>query len=93
MHEDKHRGLPQGDTIILGECNQACPNYPKQVCISLQYSHKIMGNEVDFLPADKPKSFLQDDNITLGVHNQTSPKYQKQPVHKIFAISKGQHEG
>ena len=52
-----------------------------------------MGNEVDFLPADKPKSFLQDDNITLGVHNQTSPKYQKQPVHKIFAISKGQYEG
>ena len=48
-----------------------------------------MGNEVDFLPADKPKNFLQDDSINLSVGNQTGPKYQKQPVHKIFPISEG----
>ena len=52
-----------------------------------------MGDEVDFLPADKPKSFLQDDSIILGVRSQAGPKYQKQPVHKIFAIPQGIHEG
>ena len=31
--------------------------------------------------------------ITLGVHGQTGQKYYKQPVRKIFAISKGKHEG
>ena len=36
-----------------------------------------MGNEVDFLRADKHKSFLQADGITLGVHSQTCPKYPK----------------
>ena len=29
-----------------------------------------MGDEVDFLPADKHESFLQDDNMTLGVYSQ-----------------------
>ena len=29
-----------------------------------------MGDEVDFLSADKYKSFLQDDGITYGVHSQ-----------------------
>ena len=52
-----------------------------------------MGDEVDFSPADKRKSFLQDYSIILGVHSQTGPKYQKQPVHKIFPISQGKHEG
>ena len=28
-HADKHRSLPQVDTINLGVCNQACPKYPK----------------------------------------------------------------
>ena len=46
-----------------------------------------MGDEVDFLPVDKPKRFIQDDSITLGAHSHTDPMYQKQPVHKIFAIS------
>ena len=75
LHADKHRDLLQGDTIILGECNQACPKYPKSVCISLQYLHKSMGDEDDFMPVDKPKSFLQDDGITLGVRSQTGPNY------------------
>ena len=58
--------------------SQPCPNYPKQeVCISLEYLQKNMGEEVDFLPADKYKRFLQDDSITLGVHNQACPKYPK----------------
>ena len=51
-----------------------------------------MGDEVDFLPADKHKSFLQDDSINLGVRTQTCPKCRKQQVHSIFAISKGKHE-
>ena len=29
----------------------------------MQYLHKIIGDEVDFLPADKHKSVLQDDSI------------------------------
>ena len=52
-----------------------------------------MGNEVEFLPADKHKSFLQDGSITLGVSSQTGPKYQQQPVYNIFAISHGKYEG
>ena len=52
-----------------------------------------MGDEVEFLPADKHKSFLQDGSITLGVSSQTGPKCQKQPVYNIFAISQGKHEG
>ena len=63
----------KGDSIILGGCNQACPKYPKQVCKSLQYLHKNMGDEVDLLPADKHNNFLQDDSITLGVRSQTGP--------------------
>ena len=47
-----------------------------------------MGDEVEFLPADKHKRFLQDGNITLAVINQTGPKYQKQSV----AISQGKHK-
>ena len=35
-----------------------------------------MGDEVNFLPADKDKSFLQDDSITLDVHTQACPSTQ-----------------
>ena len=42
-----------------------------------------MGNEVDFLPADKHKSFLQVDNITLDVQSQSSQSIQNNK----FAIS------
>ena len=52
-----------------------------------------MGDEVEFLPADKHKSFLQDGSITLGVISQTGRKYQKQSVYNIFAISQGKNEG
>ena len=51
-----------------------------------------MGDEVEFLPADKHKSFLQDGSITLGVRGQTGPKYQKQSVYNIFATCQGKHE-
>ena len=34
-----------------------------------------MGDEVDFLAADKHKSFLHVDNIAPGVHSQACPKY------------------
>ena len=52
-----------------------------------------MGDEVEFLPADKHKSFWQDSSITLRVISQTGPKYQKQSVYNIFTISQGKHEG
>ena len=39
----------------------------KFVC--LLYLQKSMGDEVDFLLADKHKNFLYDDSITLGVHS------------------------
>ena len=35
-----------------------------------------MGDNVDFLHADKHESFLEDDSITLGVHSQTSQNTQ-----------------
>ena len=44
----------QVGTIILGVHDQVCWKYPKQeVCISLQYLHRNLGNEIHFLPADK----------------------------------------
>ena len=46
-----------------------------------------MGDEVDFLPADKHKRFLQDDSTVLRVHNHTCPKYPKQKVCNIFALN------
>ena len=52
-----------------------------------------MGDEVEFLSADKYKSFLQDDSITLGVRSQTGRKYQMQLIYNIFATSQGKHEG
>ena len=52
-----------------------------------------MGDNVDFLPADKNRSFQQDDSITLDVCNQTCPKHQKQQVYSIFAISQEKCEG
>ena len=50
---------------------------PKVTKISFHifvYLHKSMGDEAEFLPADKNKSFQQDDSITLGVPSHTSPK-------------------
>ena len=90
----KHWSLLQGNTIIFGVGNQACPKYPKQkVCMSLQYLQKSMGDEVDFLSADKHESFLQIDSITLGVHSQACPKYPRQQVHNNFAVSQGKCGG
>ena len=51
-----------------------------------------MGDEVEFLRADKRKSFLQNGSIALGVIRQTVPKYQIQSVYNIVAISQGKHE-
>ena len=52
-----------------------------------------MGDEVDFLPADKRESFLQVDSINLGVRSQAYPKYPKQQVYNICVISQGKCEG
>ena len=90
LHVDKHWSLQQGDTIILGECNQACPKYSKKVWISLHYLHKSMRDKAEFFPAYKHKSFLKDGSITLGVISQTD---QKQSIYDIFAISQGKYKG
>ena len=91
-HTNKHRSLLQGDTIIFGVCNKACPKNPKQeVCISLQYLQKSMGFEVDFLSANEHESFLQVESITLGLRSQACPKYAKQ-VYNIFVISQGKRK-
>ena len=52
-----------------------------------------MGDEVEFLPADKHKRFPQNGSIILGVISQTGSKYQKLSVYNIFAISQGKPEG
>ena len=66
------------ETIILSVCIQACSKYPKkQVCISLHYLQKNVGDEVEFLPADKHDIFLQVDSINLDVCCQACPKYPK----------------
>ena len=51
-----------------------------------------MGDEVDFLLADKHKSFLQVDSATLGACSQVCPKYPKY-VSSILVISQEKHEG
>ena len=51
-----------------------------------------MGDEVDFVPADKQESFIQFDGITLSVQGQACPKYQKQ-VYNILAITQQKREG
>ena len=53
------------------------PKVLKISFIFLQYMQKNMGDEVDFLSADKHKSFLQVHSITLDVCSQACPKYQK----------------
>ena len=52
-----------------------------------------MGDEVDYLPANKQKGFLQVDSITLSLFSQACPKYPKQLVYNIFVISQGKYEG
>ena len=58
-----------------------------------QYFQKSMGDEVDFLSADKDESFVQVDSITLGVRSQAWPKYPKQQVYRIFATSQAKRDG
>ena len=52
-----------------------------------------MGNEVDFLPADKQDNFLEVHSIILCVYSQKCPKYPIQQVYNIFAISQGKRKG
>ena len=58
-----------------------------------QYFQKSMGDEVDFLSADKDESFVQVDSITLGVPSQACPKYPKQQAYRIFATSQAKRDG
>ena len=52
---------------------------PKCSIQNKKFAHlsKKLGDEVDFLPADKHERFLQVDSITLGVRSQACPKYPK----------------
>ena len=52
----------QIDTINLGVCGQACPNYlHNKFAISLQHAKKGVSDAVDFLHGDKHESLLQID--------------------------------
>ena len=52
-----------------------------------------MGNEVDFLPAEKHNNFLEVHSIILRMYSQKCPKYLMQQVYNIFAISQGKRKG
>ena len=100
-HADKHRSLLQLDTIILVVYNQACPNYSKEICISLQHLQKSMGYEIDFLPVETKIFYKLIVSLWLWIdsHAQStqnnfmiSLQYLKQ-VHDIFAISQGKRKG
>ena len=45
--------------------------------ISLQHFKKEMGDEVDFLHADKHESFLQIDTMIFDGYDQTFSKFPK----------------
>ena len=52
-----------------------------------------MGDEVNFLHADKHKNFLQVNSTTLGLPSQACPKYPKRQVCNILVIFQGKREG
>ena len=52
-----------------------------------------MGDEADFLPANKHKGFLQIDRFTLSLFSLNLQSTQKKPVYNIFVISHGKYEG
>ena len=74
---DKHQKFLQNDSIILGLCGEACPNYPKWFVISLQYLKKEVSDEVDFLHADKHENFLPIDTMIFDSDGQAFPKFPK----------------
>ena len=99
MNDEVYFWPLQVDTIILGVPSQACPKYPKyEICISLQYLKKNVGDEVDFLLADKHESLLQIGSVTwvcMARHAQCtqnkkftiSLQYLKENVrNKIFCL-------
>ena len=53
------------------------PELPKIASLPLQYLKENVGDEVDFLAADKHESFLQDVSTNLGVRSQACLKYLK----------------
>ena len=82
LSTDKYESFQQGDSIILGVCNKACPKYPKQKVIykviaviksNKKYLKENRENEVDFLLADKHQKFLKIDTIILVVCGQACP--------------------
>ena len=58
----------QIDTVVLMGMVKHSQSSPKsKFVMSLQYLRKEVGDEVDFLHADKYKSFLQVDFSILGI--------------------------
>ena len=70
LHADKHKSLPQIDTMIF-----KVPKIASLQC--LQHFKKQVRNEVAFLHADKHQSFLQVDTIIIDWHDQAFSKYSK----------------
>ena len=61
----------------------------KKLAYLCNISKKNIGDEVDFLLAEKYKRFLQGDSITLDVRSQAYLKYLTLQVCNIFATSQG----
>ena len=86
---DKHQKFLQIDTIILGVCGQACPNYQNnKFAISLQYLKKEVSVKVDFLHADKHESFLQIDSVIFYGGWSSIPKEPKISLRYFCNISR-----
>ena len=70
--------LLQVDSISLGVCSQACPNYPKQQFYNIfAISQGKCQRWSWFLPPDECQRLLQIDTIILIVCGQACPNYLK----------------
>ena len=73
---DKRQKFLEIAIIIFGLCAQACQiTQNNKSAVSLQYLRKELGDEVDFLHADKHENLLQVDSmISMGMvkHFQSS---------------------
>ena len=60
---DKHQRFLKIDTIILGVCDQACPNTENKFSVSLQYLKKNVSHVCYFLLTNKYEILGQTDTV------------------------------
>ena len=76
-HVDKHRNFLQIDTSFWVYIVRRAQSAQNKFAYLGNIFRKTLGDEVDFLPANKHESFLEVNSIFLGVRSQASPKYPK----------------